>query len=295
MLMLGVAYWSAVSGSISGAVLLLLCYRAFFHPLARYPGPRLASITGLWRFWHYVVGDWSEIILDLHEEYGRIVRLAPNELSVVDESAMKALYGHNTTAIKSKWYTTFQSPQGAPNQLATRNPEVHAAIRRRFAPAFKMTVMLRQEGSMQTCLDKLWQSLEKPASEGKAIDMCLFTENVTSDVIGQLCFGETLGSIAGADGMDLQGILNRVLTMSTILGHIWGQVAWVDNPVIRLIGVKNPLQESFEWASLKVRQHEEADRSGIEPDMVDYFLAYKDSQGKPTTHLEVVEGAFAVT
>ncbi|KAH0342992.1 cytochrome P450, partial [Aureobasidium melanogenum] len=176
---------------------------------------------------------------------------------------MKALFGHNTAAIKSKWYSAFQSPRGAPNILATQDTKVHAGIRRRFAPAFKMTVLLRQEDSMQKYLDKLWQSLEKPASDGTIIDMCHYTETVTWDII--------------------------------VLGHVWGQIAWVDNPVTRFIGMKNPIQESFEWASLKVRQHEEVDRSNIEPDTVDYFLAYKDAQGKPATHLEVVEGAFAVT
>lgn len=292
---MGVNHWSTVLGSIFGAILLLLCYRAFFHPLARYPGPRLASITGLWRFWHYVIGDWSEIILELHEKYGRIVRLAPNELSNVDESAMKALFGHNTAAIKSKWYSAFQSPEGAPNILATQDPKVHAAIRRRFAPAFKMTVLLRQEDSMQACLDKLWQSLQNPASEGTIIDMCHYTETVTWDIIGQLCFGESLGALVGPQNLDLANILNTLLMISTVLGHVWGQIAWVANPVTRLIGMENPIQKSFDWASLKVRQHKEADRSNIEPDMVDYLLGYRDSQGKPATHLEVVEGTFAVT
>ncbi|KAK6007585.1 hypothetical protein QM012_004399 [Aureobasidium pullulans] len=207
---------------------------------------------------------------------------------------MKALYGHSTTAIKTKWYSAFQSPQGAPNILATQDPKIHVAIRRRFAPAFKMTVLLRQEDSMQTYLDKLWKSLEKPASDGRIIDMCHYTETVTWDIIGQLSFGEPLGEIAGPKGLDLVSILNKLLVMSTILGHVWGQIAWVDNPVTRFIGIKNPLQEAFEWASLKVRQHEEADRSGIESDMVDYLLSYKDPQGNPATHLEVVEGAFAV-
>ncbi|KAH0349341.1 cytochrome P450, partial [Aureobasidium melanogenum] len=288
-------YLSAVSGSIFGAILLLLSYRAFFHPLADYPGPRLASITGLWRLWHYIIGDWSEIILELHKKYGKVFRLAPNELSVVDESAMKALFGHNTTALKTKWYSAFQSPRGAPNILATQDTKVHAAIRRRFAPAFKMTVLLRQEDSMQKYLDKLWQSLEKPASDGTIIDMCHYTETVTWDIIGQLCFGEPLGAIVGPDALDLANILNKLLKMSTVLGHVWGQIAWVDNPLTRFIGMKNPIQDSFEWASRVVQQHEEADRSSVEPDTVDYFLNWRDAQGKPATHLEVVEGAFAVT
>lgn len=293
--MLSSSYWPMVLASISGAGLLSLCYNAFFHPLARFPGPPLASITGLWRLYHIAIGDWSEIILNLHQKYGRVVRLAPNELSVVDESAMKALYGHNTAAIKSKWYSAFQSPKAAPNQLATQDPIVHAAIRRRFAPAFKMTVLLRLEDSMQTCLDKLWQSLEKPALEGTIIDMCHYTETVTWDIIGQLCYGEPLGFIAGPEGTNLQGILNQLLTASTILGHVWGQLIWVDNPFTRLLGIKNPVQDAVDWSARKVREHQEGDREDVEPDMVDYFLSYKDAQRTPITHLEVVEGAFAVT
>lgn len=293
--MVGFSYWPVILTSICGAGLLSLCYNAFFHPLARFPGPPLASITGLWRLYHITIGDWSEIILDLHQKYGRVVRLAPNELSVVDESAMKALHGHNTAAIKSKWYSAFQSSQGAPNQLATQDPKVHAGIRRRFAPAFKMSVLLRLEDDMQACLDKLWKSLEKPALEGTVIDMCRYTETVTWDVIGQLCYREPLGFIAGPEGTNLQDTLNRLLTAGTILGHVWGQLIWVDNPITRLLGIKNPVQETFDWASKKVRQHQEGDREGVEPDMVDYFLSYKDAQGTPSTHLEVVEGAFAVT
>ncbi|KAF2225360.1 hypothetical protein BDZ85DRAFT_177527, partial [Elsinoe ampelina] len=61
--------------------------------LKRIPGPFLAKLTGLWRDAAYRRGKWHDEILDLHNRYGRIVRIAPNELSVVDEWAMKNLYG----------------------------------------------------------------------------------------------------------------------------------------------------------------------------------------------------------
>ncbi|KAI5199054.1 cytochrome P450 [Aureobasidium subglaciale] len=289
------SYGSAILGLISGAGLLLVGYRALFHPLAQFPGPRLAAISGLWQIWHYAIGDWTEVILELHQKHGKIVRLAPNELSVVDEEAMRALYGHGTTAIKGSWYSGFQPPQAAPNILATQDPKVHASVRRRIAPAFKMTAVLRLESSMQDCLDVLWQRLGDSASEGVAVDMCHAIDTLTWDIMGQLCYGEPLGSIVGAEKMNLQGILNSLMMVSTILGLIWGQLFWVDNAVTRILGIKNPIEDFFNWSSAKVQEHEDADRSNAQPDMVDHFLAYRDSEGNPPSHLQVVDGAFAVT
>ena len=123
--------------------------------------------------------------------------------------------------------------------------------------------------------------------------MCHWTDTLTWDVIGQLCYGEPLGSIAGAGDMNVQGILIKFLMVSTVLGHVWGQLFWIENPLTRLLGIKNPLSKFFEWSSMKVRQHEESDRSGVQPDMIDHFLAYRDSEGKPPTRLQVVDGATA--
>jgi hypothetical protein len=294
MSLLTESYWVAGLVSLSGAILILLCYRAFFHPLAGFPGPRLASVTGLWQLWHIVIGDWHVIIHGLHQKYGKVVRLAPNELSIVDESAMRALYGHGATAVKGNWYRAFQPAQAEPNALATQDREIHAKIRRRLAPAFKMTAVLRLEDSMQGCLDKIMQQLDELASRGAMIDMCYWTNALAWDVIGQLCYGEPLGPPNGADGINIRDILSDLLVVSAILGHVWGQLAWVENPLTRFLGVKNPVAQFFEWSSVKVHQHEQDDRSGIaQQDLVDHFLAYVDPQGKPATHLDAVDGAFS--
>jgi hypothetical protein len=62
----------------------LLLYRWLLHPLAGIPGPFLAQFTGHWRNWHYLRGEWHDVILDIHQKYGRVVRIVPNELSLVD-------------------------------------------------------------------------------------------------------------------------------------------------------------------------------------------------------------------
>ena len=53
-------------------VLSLIIYRLYFHPLAKFPGPKIAACTTLYEFYYDVVKDGQYIwqIKDLHQEYG---------------------------------------------------------------------------------------------------------------------------------------------------------------------------------------------------------------------------------
>lgn len=75
-------------------------YYVVFHPLQKIPGPFLARFSGLWRNIRYFRGTWHDDVLKLHEKYGPVVRIAPNEVSFVDRKALLVLYGHGTSARK---------------------------------------------------------------------------------------------------------------------------------------------------------------------------------------------------
>ena len=80
--------------------LVQVVYYTFFHPLRKVPGPVFARFSGAWRNIRYFRSTWHEDILELHEKYGPVVRIAPNEVSFVDPKALTALYGHGTAAKK---------------------------------------------------------------------------------------------------------------------------------------------------------------------------------------------------
>lgn len=65
-----------------------LAYRMSpFHPLARYPGPLLARISKWYSVYVIVQGKQHIYYQRLHEQYGSVVRVGPNELSMNDPSA----------------------------------------------------------------------------------------------------------------------------------------------------------------------------------------------------------------
>lgn len=57
---------------VVGYVILLAIYRLYFHPLAKFPGPKLAAITHLYEFYFNIIKDGMFIweIQRMHEQYG---------------------------------------------------------------------------------------------------------------------------------------------------------------------------------------------------------------------------------
>jgi hypothetical protein len=52
-------------------------YRLFFHPLAKYPGPKLAAISNWYEFYYDVIqhGSFTVHIQELHKKYGMLMVL----------------------------------------------------------------------------------------------------------------------------------------------------------------------------------------------------------------------------
>ena len=85
-------------------------YRLFFHPLAKVPGPRIAAITGLWLAFKVSRGNIQRIQQHLHNEYGSVVRIAPNEVSLSSTEALRTIYTVSSGFLKGPWYRVAKAP-----------------------------------------------------------------------------------------------------------------------------------------------------------------------------------------
>lgn len=80
---------------------VLDCVRlTIWTPLRKIPGPSLARITGLYRLSMVGNGKAPENYRKLHEQYGPIVRTAPNQISISDASAIPVIYGLGSKFLK---------------------------------------------------------------------------------------------------------------------------------------------------------------------------------------------------
>lgn len=58
-------------------------YRLYFHPLAQFPGPKLAALTGWYEFYHDIIhrGCFIWKLQELHDCYGTFLSCTSYELA----------------------------------------------------------------------------------------------------------------------------------------------------------------------------------------------------------------------
>ncbi|KAI0601521.1 putative cytochrome P450 [Biscogniauxia sp. FL1348] len=190
---------------VLGGVLLLAAvlyrlgycvYLLWFHPLAKYPGPSLAAISEIWYAKTWTSGQWPRRIQAAHRKYGDIVRIAPNELSFVTAQSFQDIYGPPSKSRKLFPKSELFYATGITNLVFQTDPDEHAKQYKLFAPAFRASALRSQEHVIQEYADLLVSQLRGLAvSTGEAVNMSLWLEWLTFDIIGELTFGESFDAI----------------------------------------------------------------------------------------------------
>lgn len=74
-------------------------YRFWLHPLSHVPGPRLAALTNAWYAYQARNGRMLHLGTTLHQKYGPVVRVGPNELWLNSKDAFRLIYSQRLTVL----------------------------------------------------------------------------------------------------------------------------------------------------------------------------------------------------
>ncbi|OTA54162.1 cytochrome P450 [Hypoxylon sp. EC38] len=184
---------------IAGTIVIIghIFYNIFLHPLRNYPGPFAAKATFLWRSYRILAGDLPQTVKELHDKYGPVVRIAPDELSFIESQAWKDIYGHHGSyeMVKDpKFYRLLGNH--IPDSILSADRERHSMIRRQLAHGFSERSMREQEPIIGEYVDLLMRRLGEHCKDGQAVlDMRNWLNFTTFDVIGNLGFGSDFGCL----------------------------------------------------------------------------------------------------
>lgn len=103
------SYSSVYLVLVTVGLLLLSSIARSYYRLSHIPGPLLAKFTDLWRLLRVKRGDSHDTFVALHEQYGDIVRIGPNCVSVSKPDAIPMIYGIQKGFVKSDFYTVWQN------------------------------------------------------------------------------------------------------------------------------------------------------------------------------------------
>ncbi|KAM6478604.1 cytochrome P450 [Trichoderma sp. SZMC 28011] len=169
-------------------------YNLFFHPLRKFPGPKLWAL-------HYgfyarleLSGEGHRRMLQIHQKYGPIVRVAPNHLAICHPDGMNNLSGHRKPGQLENG-KEFVRTESNPGTIIGANRQDHTRMRKSMANAFSQQAMLDQQPLIVSYVDKLFENLERFAAKGEVFDAVAWYNYTTFDIVGDLAFGEPFGCL----------------------------------------------------------------------------------------------------
>jgi cytochrome P450 len=167
-------------------------------PLSGLPGPWHSRFTRLPLKLHILAGRRMHYIHHLHEIYGSVVRIAPDEVAVADLEAFSQIHRIGSGFHKSSWYesTSTGVPGGnEPGIFSMRDPKAHAQRRRLFARPFSNSALRKNwEDTIRGIVGRAVAKIKADAMNGEA-DILKWWTLMATDIIAELSFGDSFNMV----------------------------------------------------------------------------------------------------
>jgi len=262
------------------------------HPLANYPGPFLGKVTKLWTVYVVARGRAHIYYSQLHDRYGDIVRVGPNELSIRDASIIHDLMGPDGLPKGPYW----DNRSNTPSLIAQRDPAIHTQNRHRWAKAFSSAALKDYETNIIKRIRQLshrWeQMIEQTAQNFTVVDVSAWMTYFSLDVLGDMAFSG--GFELMRDGGDLDGIWN-IVEAGNEAQAIFAHIPWILPFVRRLPGYGRIISRMRGFAAARVQERERNNCSSMRKDIL-YHLCTEDdfNENRPTFSSLAADGLLAI-
>ncbi|KAJ5665071.1 uncharacterized protein N7477_007519 [Penicillium maclennaniae] len=184
---------------ISGLLAFLIIrsiYRLYFHPLSKFPGPKLAAVSSAYEFYFNVIkrGKFVWELERLHDVYGPIIRITPREIHIKDSSYYDEIYASNLRR-REKDALVVKKFDLDGSGFSAISPELHRQRRAPLERFFSKAAVAKIENSIRSHLDKFCDHLRRAYASHNVVPLDAGFSALTSDIIHQYSFGFNSGNL----------------------------------------------------------------------------------------------------
>ncbi|KAH8678543.1 cytochrome P450 [Xylariales sp. PMI_506] len=194
------------AGLVVLVVLFMYTYQVLSSPLAHVPGPWYNSWTSAIYKYHLLTGCAPKYVQSLHEKYGPVVRISPDEVDISDPSAAQIIHRIKNEFPKSPSFYGRLVP-GVENIFNTTDLDFHRRHRRLLSSPISESSL--RTNFMPIVDAKVRLAIERIAGEAEkrgAADVFKWWLFMAADIISQLSFGNSFNMLE--NGKKTQYILD---------------------------------------------------------------------------------------
>lgn len=216
-------------------------------------------------------------MLAIHQEYGPIVRVAPNELAISHESAWRDVMTGSKELPKWTDYYKVQDPQ--PTYIMSAPDDEHTVIRRGLGSGFSDKSMRTMEPIIQDYITKFTQRLRQQCQGSKndgdeqesavVLDLHEWFNLLSFDLIGDLAFGESYECLEKGRYHPWVAPIFEVTHMSAIMSSL-SHYPWLKTILLRVF--RRLIQTKMKNHQAHTRVKLEARMALHRPDLIESLL-----------------------
>ncbi|KAK5392717.1 hypothetical protein LTR79_009620 [Exophiala xenobiotica] len=249
-------------------------WRRYASPLRQIPGPFLASCTRLWKVLSTYSGHTEWDYIALHQKYGPVVRVAPNELSFASPNAARDIFAVGKGFTKTEFYKVFP-PAHNPDIFTETREWKHAQMKRAAVTPYSLASMQKRAHLIEDVQKQLVETIDRYVSPaGKICDLGNLLHYFAFDVIGEVAFSQRYGFLAKEE--DVGSTIKVIDSMQWYNGMV-GQVPelrylFLNNPLVVYLQnhvLPPPLLTGMALGEIRKRKENSSDKFYLAPDRKD--------------------------
>ncbi|KAL4756283.1 cytochrome P450 [Aspergillus foveolatus] len=170
----------------------LVLYRLYFSPLAKFPGSKIAAATGWYEFYfdYWKNGKYIFEIERMHQVYGPIIRVNPDELSIHDPDFYNELYVTESRRRTNHYDVFCKGIDFDGSHLLTVDHALHRKRRKPLEPFFsRMSIQALQPMLAEVALN-FEQRLRALAGTGTVVRLDHACAAFSGDIIAKICLDD---------------------------------------------------------------------------------------------------------
>ncbi|ROW17019.1 hypothetical protein VPNG_01431 [Cytospora leucostoma] len=240
--------WQSIVTTIVLYYATVALYRLYLHPLAKFPGPKLAAVTRWYEGYYYLYlsGQYTFKIAELHKQYGPIIRISPYELHVNVAAFFDTPYNRQEGVWhKYDWSVDAFVTKGA--TLWTADHTLHKNRRLPLSPFFSKAKVSNQQDMIMNHVQALFDRLSSFATSRKTVDLGAAFTAFVRDMVNEYIFGKHYNDLAKEDfdaGMVVAaqagGFLWRITKFIRFFGPLMRSI-----PPQWIMAVSDPVMKDF--------------------------------------------------